>query len=390
MAAIYEHKNRGFEVRWKLYMPDGSFIGKHRYLHSSVEAEQICRDCNFLEKGSRAGNLSTREVCQARRDGLISEVDARSLTGGKVVADYDLTKVVEAYRSTISVSHTPVAFEKAYGKVKLISLWLKKHPIPLLTDSDVKRYVLDRREGRITFKNSKTGFARVGASPKTISNEIQMLCGLIDEAMRLGMVDSNPARLVSVPVKSSRLRRALSLHEVESVIAAAEQNRHLMHGQLLEFIHVALFTGFRRSELRTLCWDDLNFDTRRIVIQSKQIDGEPDFTPKSGSARFKSIPDKLVPLLAGMERKGRFVFGGDKPYNVDSISQVVRLLMRRAGLVGVSLHHCRHTYGSWLLRRTGDLSLVQGEMGHLDIATTKKYMHTIEDLNDPARSFDYE
>jgi integrase len=204
------------------------------------------------------------------------------------------------------------------------------------------------------------------------------------------MLETNVARDVAVPVKSSRLVRSLSLDEVGRVIAAAEQNKHLMHGQLYEFIHVALFTGFRRSELRTLTWDDINFDTRRIIVQSKQIDGEPDFTPKSGSARYKSVPDKLMPLLSEMTRSGRFVFGGDKPYHIDSISQVVRLLMRRAGLVGVSLHHCRHTYGSWLLKRTGDLSLVQGEMGHMDLSTTKRYMHTVEDLNDPARAFDYE
>lgn len=390
MAAVYEHKSRGFQVRWKLYFADGSHADKYRYIHNRSEAEQVRRDCDFLENGSRSGNLSVREIGQARRDKLITELEARTLSGGKVVAEYDLHRVMEAYRTTISISNTPVAFKKAYAKATLISMWLKRHPIPLLTDSDVKAYVVGRKDGKITFKNKKTGFARVGAKPKTIANEIQIMRGIIDEAVKLGMVESNPARLVAVPVKSSRLLRALSLDEIDKVLKAAVDNQHLMHGQLLEFIHVALFTGFRRSELRTLTWDDINFDTRRIVIQSKQIDGEPDFTPKSGTARFKSIPDKIMPLLQNMERRGRFVFGGDQPYHVDSLSQVVRLLMRRAGLVGVSLHHCRHTYGSWLLRRTGDLSFVQGEMGHLDISTTKKYIHTIEDANDPARSFDYE
>lgn len=390
MAAIYEHKSRGLQIKWKLHMPDGSCSNKYRYVHTRAVAEQVRRDCEFLESGSRAGNLSTREIAQARRDGLLTELEARTLSGGKVVVEYNLKKVLEAYRTTISISNTPVAFEKAFSKATLIALWLKRYPIPLLTDSDIKAYVVGRKDGKITYKNKKTGFIRVGARPKTIANEIQILRGIIDEAMKLGMVESNPARLVAVPVKSSRLLRALSLQEIDKVLETAVVNRHLMHGQLLEFIHVALFTGFRRSELRTLTWDDINFDTRRIVIQSKPIDGEPDFTPKSGTARFKSIPDKIMPLLQAMERRGRFVFGGDKPYHVDSISQVTRLLMRRAGLIGVSLHHCRHTYGSWLLRKTGDLSFVQGEMGHLDISTTKKYMHTIEDTNDPARSFDYE
>jgi integrase len=165
----------------------------------------------------------------------------------------------------------------------------------------------------------------------------------------------------------------------------------MLHGQVYELIHMALYTGFRRSELRTLCWSDINFDTKRLYIQSKEIDDEPDFTPKSGVARFKSIPDKLLDLLKGMERRGRFVFGGDVPYNIDTISHVVKTILIRAGIPDVSLHHCRHTYCSWMLRQSGgDLKYVQGEMGHLDVATTKKYTHTIEDDLDPSRTFDYE
>ena len=394
VAAVYEHKgkirNRGFQVRWKLYFPDGSCTTKFKYLPTRPEAEAVRRDCDFLENGSRSGSLSPREVAQARRDGYISEQEARTLSGGKVVADYNLTAVLEAYRKTIAVSHTPVAFEKAFSKAQIIALWLKKNPIPLLVESDVKRYVLDRREGRIQYRNNKTGFARDGVRPKTVSNEIQIMVGLINEAVKLGMVETNVAKSVSVPVKTSKLRKALSRSDLMRFMPAVEANRHLMHGQMYEFIMVALYTGFRRSELRTLTWDDVDLVNHRISVQAKALPGEPDFTPKSGTARSKSIADKLYPVIDGIERKGRFLFGGDKPYHIDSISQAVRLVMRRAGLTGWSLHHLRHTYGSWLLRKTGgDLKFVQEDLGHLVLATTQNYMHSIES-DDQGRSFDYE
>jgi site-specific recombinase XerD len=70
---------------------------------------------------------------------------------------------------------------------------------------------------------------------------------------------------------------------------------------------------------------------------------------------------------------------------------VVKKIMKLSGLPSdLSLHHLRHTYGSWMLRLTGDLKYVQDEMGHLDISTTKNYMHNIEDRTDPARGFSYE
>lgn len=389
MAAVYPHKSRGYQVRYYLYLPDGSRVTKYRYYQSSVEAEQVRRDCDFIEKGSRAGNLSTREIAQARRDGLINDDEARVLSGGAVVVDYDLDRVVEEYRKTISVSHTPEAFGKAYAKVLLLADWLKRRPIPTLTDADVKEYILARREGNLVFRNAKTGFARVGVSPKTIKNELNLLQGLIDEAVKLRMVDRNAARAVTVPVKTKKVQRALAKAQIDKVVETARRHSRLMHGQILDFVMIALYTGFRRSELRTLTWDDVDLINRRITVQSKPVPDEPDFTPKSGSARSKSIPDKLMPVLQSMDRRGRFLFGGERPYHKDSISQVLRLVMKRAGLVGFSLHNCRHTYGSWLLRKTGDLKYVQDEMGHLDISTTKNYMHSIES-DDPAKSFDYE
>jgi integrase len=273
----------------------------------------------------------------------------------------------------------------------LIAGWLDTHPIPILTDADVKNYVLSRRDGRIKCVNSKTKFVKVGVRDKTILNEIQILCGIIDEAIKLKMVSVNVARSVSVRVKSSRIRRSLTLLEISALLQAVDANCHLMHGQIREFILFALFTGWRRGELRAITWDDINFESRKLIVQSKFIEGEGEFTVKSGTARSMSIPDKLMPVIEGMERKGRFLFGGDAPRNIDSISQVVRLVMRRAGIVGTSLHTCRHTFGSWILRQTGgDLKATQELLGHLDISTTANYMHNILDGNDPSRSLSYE
>lgn len=377
-------------MRYTLYFPDGSCATRYRYYPTRPEADRVSRDCKFLEDGSRSGSLSAREIVQARRDGLLSESDSRVLSGGKVAATYDLEKVFERYIATISVSNSPAAFAKSSGRATWLLGWLRTHPIPDLADADIKKYILDRRTGVITYRNPKSGFALVGVRPKTIRNEVEILIGMIDEAVRLGMVETNVARTVSVPVKTAKLRRSMSLVEINLLLAAALEHRNLMHGQMYEFTLVALYTGFRRSELRTLSWADVNLADHRIFVQSKAIAGEEDFTAKSGSARFKSIPDVLLPILAGMERRGRFLFGGDAPYSADVLSQTMKRLMSIAGLPpDLTLHHCRHTFGSWLLRKTGDLKFVQDEMGHLDLETTRKYMHTIEDAADPGRGFDY-
>lgn len=390
MAAVYPHKSRGYQVRFKLYFPDGSDATKYRYVSSRAAADLLCRDCSFLENRSRSGSLMPREIIQARRDGLLSETEARLLSGGKAVAEYDLDRVMSQFLTTIEVSHTPIAYKKAAGKARWIVDWLQQHPIPNLTETDIKLYILGRRDGSIVYTNPRSTFARVCVRAKTIKNEIDILRGLVDEAVSLGMVETNVAKSVAVPVKTSKLRRSLNRNEISRLTAAALDNKHLLHGVVYEFIMVALYTGYRLAELQMLTWDDINMETHRIFVQSKQIPDTDDFNAKSGEARYKSIADALYPILESMERRGRFVFGGDAPFSQVVLSSRVKLVMKRAGLPGdLSLHHLRHTYGSWLLRITGDLKFVQDEMGHLTLSTTQNYMHNIEDEDDPARTFDY-
>lgn len=391
MAKVYVHKKRGFQVRFTLYFPDGSFSVRYRYLPTSALAEAVRRDCEFLERGSRSGSLNSREIVQARHDGLLSEVDARSLSGGRIAALYDLDKIKDQYLTTIKISHSPVAYNKASFKAAWIIGWLQYHPIPTLTAIDIKQYILDRRSGAVSFRNARSGYTCVGVKPKTIKNELDIMKGLINEAVAMGMVSENVVKTISLPVKTSILRRSLNRDEVTRLISGAYENKHLLHGQLYEFVMVALFTGFRLSELRTLTWKDINLETRRVFVQSKEISEEDDFNTKSGEARFQSIADALVPVLTDMERRGRFVFGGDAPYLSEVITAVIKKVMARSGLPSdLSLHHLRHTYGSWLLRITGDLKFVQNKMGHLSIATTQNYMHNIEDRDDPVRAFRYD
>ena len=98
MASVYKHKQHGYMIRYRLYMPDGSSVVRFRYYRTKPEADYACRSCEYLEAGSRSGSLSQREVAQARRDGLISDQDGFALSGGKAVELYSLDRVLEAYR----------------------------------------------------------------------------------------------------------------------------------------------------------------------------------------------------------------------------------------------------------------------------------------------------
>ncbi len=48
------------------------------------------------------------------------------------------------------------------------------------------------------------------------------------------------------------------------------------------------------------------------------------------------------------------------------------------------MHDLRHAHASWVLAGGADLKTVMDRMGHAQITTTQKYLHTLPDAGDKA------
>lgn len=388
MASLYRHKIHGYQVRFRLFLPGESLV-RYRYARSKDLASELLRVAEVLEIGTRRGDINPRELAQARNLGLLSDDDVQKLSGGNLRLRYDLDMVLSRWETSSSVQNTPYGHTVNLRRVKRMRIWFEAHPIPGLTTSDVKRYLHDRREGLLVFQHQLTKYQPTHVSAKTLMNELQLMRAIIDEAVQLGMVKQNVAREVDWTVHTKKFRRAMSEEELVRVVEAAKANRHLCHGYAYEMVMVALYAGLRRGEIRTLRWCDVDLEVGKILIQEKAVPGETNFVPKGGRAGVATIPKRLAEILGGMDRKGAWVFGGEKPIVGHRFYRTFKVLIERAGLdPSLSLHHARHTYGSWLLRETGDLSYVQSEMRHADITTTRNYLHTVNG-NAPARDLDF-
>ena len=55
-----------------------------------------------------------------------------------------------------------------------------------------------------------------------------------------------------------------------------------------------------------------------------------------------------------------------------------RRLRKRAGVTGFRFHDFRHDFASRLLRKTGNLKIVQKALNHADIKTTTRYAHVLD------------
>lgn len=68
--------------------------------------------------------------------------------------------------------------------------------------------------------------------------------------------------------------------------------------------------------------------------------------------------------------------------NPRSIRRTVKNYAQKAGIKGageISPHTLRHTFATDLLRKTGNIRMVQKALGHADLSTTMIYTHIVDD-----------
>jgi len=141
------------------------------------------------------------------------------------------------------------------------------------------------------------------------------------------------------------------------------------------------YTGFRRSEIMQLRWQDLDFDHRIIhLVKTKNRD----------EIKFPMHP-KLWRILRFLNRHSKYS-GKIIPFNKWYLSTGFRRALNRAGLKDVKspVHILRHTFVTKIVSKTHNIYLAQKMARHRDIKMTKVYEHVaLEELNDDLAKIDF-
>ncbi len=168
------------------------------------------------------------------------------------------------------------------------------------------------------------------------------------------------------------------------------------HGELVELL---LYTGLRRGELVALQWDDIDREGRALVVRrsySRSSDGGYALkTTKSGRERVIGIGDPLARILDQLANNGLYVVSNPQspmlPLSVNTFERYyktalkdVNQLLTAKGIAPVpmlSIHKCRHTYATYLIKGGAAIRQVQKLLGHSTVAVTEIYAHVdTEDL----------
>jgi len=191
-----------------------------------------------------------------------------------------------------------------------------------------------------------------------------------------GIVEQNPAALVSTPKLPKKLPRVPTLEEMNSVldddmpeIASFPQRDRLM----LELLYGC---GIRNSELVGINIDDIRLSAEAILIRGK---GKKERYVPFGDA-VKSALASYLParqnLLSELHKQTAALLinqrGGQ--LTTRSVGRIIKKIAVAKGLSpDVHPHTLRHAFGTHMLEEGADLRAIQEMLGHERLSTTQRY-----------------
>ena len=269
---------------------------------------------------------------------------------------------VESYRRDLRRYESVLA---QHGKARLADV----------TPADVAEFLASLREGDAEHE---------ALTVSSAARAVIAVRGLHAFAARQGLAATDPARAVPPPTPPRRLPKAITVTEVERLLAACGPGpddvsgdpRLLRDRALLEFLYG---TGARISEATGLDVDELQLDADPVVRLAGK-GGKQRVVPV-GSYAVRALEAYLVrarPALAAASRRlsvspAVFLNARGGRLTRQGAWGVLHAAAERAGLADVSPHTLRHSFATHMLDGGADIRVIQELLGHASVATTQVY-----------------
>lgn len=220
---------------------------------------------------------------------------------------------------------------------------------------------------------------RAAGHPRAAQLVLITLRAALKDAMRLGLIDHNPADLVALPAHHARRLGYWSVDQMRAFLAAT-QGDALYPAWLL-----ALCCGLRRGELLGLRWMDVDFGAHIVHVRNQRVRIEGvtyDRPPKSEAGRRDlAISPPLEEALRALRKQQRqlspYVLTRDgQPLTADALRYAFRRACAAAGVPEIPLHGLRHSMASAAIDAGCELRVLQALLGHAHLSTTADiYVH---------------
>ena len=232
---------------------------------------------------------------------------------------------------------------------------------------------------------------------KTVVHHLSFVSTIFGYAIKMGMLTDNPCRRVSVPKGEKRKKQVYTLEETEQFL-------NLLQSAPLKyrlFFTLAIYSGFRLSEMLGLEWKDVCFTTciiniRRTSNYTVKTGVYTDTTKTKKSQRSLKFPQFIIDMLKKHETEQEieiFALGNKwtdhdrlfprwngEPMSNNMPYSWLRKFCDKNNFRFCDIHSLRHLNASLLINAGIDVTSVSAALGHSQTSTTLNiYSHYFQE-----------
>lgn len=214
----------------------------------------------------------------------------------------------------------------------------------------------------------------------SVARKLAALRTFFQFLVREGVMEMNPAKLVSTPRQEKKLPNHLSLEEAIKFIETPDVETDLgkRDRAMLELLYA---TGVRVSELTKMGLFDVDLRNKLIRVSGKRRKERivPFGDPALDALRsYLSVREKFLNSAAVSKRDDDALFLNYQGTRITprSVGRMVeKYIMLCAGVHDISPHALRHSFATHLLDSGADLRDIQELLGHARLSSTQIYTH---------------
>ncbi len=198
--------------------------------------------------------------------------------------------------------------------------------------------------------------------PIAANRILALISSIYGWAISAGLWQSNPALGIRRNKENERDRFIQGDELPRFFKALAEEENQTIRDYLL----VALLTGARSTNVKSMRWENINFDRAEWRIEET----------KNGTSQVVTLSPECLEVLQNRKPVGNaeFVFPGNgKTGFLQEPKKGWKRVLDRAQIKNLRIHDLRRTLGSWQAKEGASLVIIGKSLNHKNQATTAIY-----------------
>ena len=237
------------------------------------------------------------------------------------------------------------------------------------------------------FRRFLSSLSGAGYAKTTVNRRLSAVRSFYSWLVREGVIESNPAAVVSSPKLPKPLPHVLSQEDVEKLLKCADASTPAgaLDAALVELLYAS---GARIGEVASLDVDRIDFSDKSVRLFGKgskerivplypaALHALDAYLAHARPVLLANHKDGLTAEEAADAQRALFINARGARMSERSLRARFEKLLAQAGLAGMATPHTmRHTFATEVLDGGADLRSVQEMLGHASLSTTQIYTH---------------